>query len=74
MAGELTPALIDKSLREIITRAGAIAKDPLAREAREVAACVSLLALVVADQEKRLRAMAPPVQETRPAGSGTVGQ
>jgi len=45
----LTPAQIDDALRRIITEAGAVSGDVLARpEVRTLAKCVALLALVVA--------------------------
>ncbi len=58
MTTKLSSNEIDRMLRETITRLGAISKDPLAgRDARTIAAGVSLLALTIADQERRLRAL-----------------
>lgn len=66
----MTPAEIDAALRRIITETGEAAKNPTAREARTVAAAVSLLALVIADQEQRLRALEPCQSERVSVFSG----
>ncbi len=49
---------ISKALRETISRAGAIAKDPLADgPTRTLAAAVSLLALIIDAQQQRIVAL-----------------
>jgi len=53
----VTPAEIDKALRRALDELAPIVKDPLAREARIVAAAVSVLVVIAGEQEQRLRAL-----------------
>lgn len=56
----MTPAEIDGALRRIISESGDVAKDIRNPGGERVlAACVSLLSVVLAEQEKRLRALEP---------------
>lgn len=50
----------DKALREVVSRAGAIAQDPLARgEVRTLAAAICLLSVIVGKQADRIRVLEP---------------
>ncbi len=54
------PFDIDKAIREIISRIGAAEQHPLARpEERTAAKTVALLALIVGEQNRRLRVLEP---------------
>jgi hypothetical protein len=57
---------MEAAIGQIITRSGVNAKNAwTGPEAREVAACVALLGLVCADQERRLRAVEKcPISQT----------
>lgn len=53
----MAPAEIDAALKRIVSEAGAVARDPLLRELRTLGATIGLLAVIVGEQERRLRAI-----------------